>query len=297
MENEKISGNYFETKVSGPKLKAVWDVESTNTFCELCVKEVEVGHRPGTYFHKPQLKNKWDALKTDWKIWKDLIGKEIGLGWNSKKKIVDASDEWWLSKLQKYPQASKFHKEGIAPEIEEKFDKMFMNTITTGDYTWTPTSGFVPSESGKISIENVSLIESSGDSDENNIQETSKYIPSKRSREHLGKQSTRWMKGKEKKKVKVGGVAMLSEQIDRLVDAVKCCKSSETSSACNKTHEFTITQCIEVLKDISRLDKPLYIFLQLVYFVLKRREKCLWPWMKLISLVGSSMNMHMWDRN
>ncbi|KAL5555851.1 hypothetical protein UlMin_038087 [Ulmus minor] len=276
---KKISGNYSETKISGPKLKAVWDAESTNTFCELCIKEVEARLCPGTHFDKvgwenlcknfstatgrmytkAQLKNKWDALKTDWKFWKDLIGKETGLGWNSKKKTIDASDECWLSRLQKYPQTSKFCKEGIAPEIEEKFDRMFMNTTATGDYAWTPALGFGPSESGKISTENVSLIESSGDSNENNIQETSKDIPSKRSREQLGKQSTRWMKGK-KRKAKVGGAAMLSEQIDRLVDAVESCKSSETSFAYNKTPESTITQCIEVLKDIHRLDKPLYFF-------------------------------------
>ncbi|KAL5551049.1 hypothetical protein UlMin_001225 [Ulmus minor] len=202
MDNEKISGNYSETKVSGPKLKVVWDAESTNTFCELCIKEVEVGQCPRTHFDKnvtkPQLKNKWDALKTDWKIWKDLIGKETRLGWNSKKKIVDASDEWRPSKLQKYPQASKFHKEGIAPKIKEKFDRMFMNTTTTRDYAWTPSLGFVPSKSRKKIHREFFSNESSGYSDENNIQETSKDIPSKRSREQLGKQSTRWMKGKKK---------------------------------------------------------------------------------------------------
>ncbi|KAL5573685.1 hypothetical protein UlMin_023282 [Ulmus minor] len=154
----------------------------------------------GRNVYKAQLKNKWDVLKTNWKILKDLTGKETGLGWNSKKKTIDASNGWWLSKLQKYPQASKFRKEGIAPEIEEKFDMMFMNTTTIGDYTWTLASGFVPSESGKISTVNVSLIESSSDSNENNIQETSKDIPSKKSREQLGKQSKRWMKGRERKK-------------------------------------------------------------------------------------------------
>ena len=76
---------------------------------------------------------------------------------------------------------------------------MFKNTTTTRNYAWTLASGFFPSKSRKISTENVYLIESSGDSDEKNIQETSKDIPSKRSREQLGKQSTRWMKGKEKK--------------------------------------------------------------------------------------------------
>ncbi|KAL5571099.1 hypothetical protein UlMin_020696 [Ulmus minor] len=193
-------------------------------------------------YTKPQLKNKWDALKTDWKIWKDLIGKETGLGWNSKKKTVDAYDD-----------CGEFRKESIAPNTKEKFNKMFMNTTTIGDYAWTPTSGFVPSKSEKISTKNVSLIECSGDSYENNIQETSKDILRKRSKEQLGKQSTRWMKGKEKKKKKEA-------------------KSFETFSACNKTPKFTITQCIEVLEDIRRLDKPLYFFTTDLFCAKEKRE-------------------------
>ncbi|CAL8995960.1 unnamed protein product, partial [Prunus brigantina] len=47
------------------------------------------------------LKNKWDALNEQWKIWKELIGKEIGLGWNSKLGTIDASDEWWHNKIEK----------------------------------------------------------------------------------------------------------------------------------------------------------------------------------------------------
>ncbi|KAL5549570.1 hypothetical protein UlMin_004801 [Ulmus minor] len=250
MENEKISGNYSETKVSGPKFKAVWDAKSTNTFCELCIKEVEAGHHPGTHFDKVgwenfQLKNKWDALTTNWKIWKDLICKETSLGWNSKKKTVDASDDWWQSKLQLQSFAKKTFHQRWNKSLTGCLDSCIAtrdSTIATRDYAWTPASGFVPSESEKVSTENVSLIENSGNSDENNIQETSKDIPRKISREQLGKQSTRWMKGKTKKKAKVGGAAMLSEQINRLVDAIKSCKISETSSACNKTPKFTITQ-------------------------------------------------------
>ncbi|KAL5556592.1 hypothetical protein UlMin_038828 [Ulmus minor] len=251
MKNEKISGNYYEIKVSGLKLKAVWDAESTNTFCELCIKEVEVGHRPGTHYDKvglenlcknfntatrrmytkPQLKNKWDTLKTDWKIWKDLIGKKLVLDEIQKRKLL----MHLMIGGEKYPQASKFRKEGIAPEIEETFDRMFMNTTTTREYAWTPASGFVPTESKKVSTETVSLIET-----------TWKTINK--------------MNEREKKKVKVGGAAILSEQIDHLVDAVESYKRFETSSACNKTPEFTLTQSIEVLKDIPGLDRPPYFF-------------------------------------
>ena len=98
----------------------MWDNETVSIFCNLCIVEVEEGRRPGTHFtkigwenlvknfckatgreySKLQLKNKWDALKNDWKLWKDLIGKETGLGWNIQKKTIDASPEWWQSKLK-----------------------------------------------------------------------------------------------------------------------------------------------------------------------------------------------------
>ena len=102
--------------------KAIWDSEAVDLFCDLCIKEVEGGHRPGTHLDKvgwenvirkfneatkrvytrQQLKNKWDALKNDWKLWKELVGKETGLGWNNKKNTIDASEEWWHNKLQVY---------------------------------------------------------------------------------------------------------------------------------------------------------------------------------------------------
>ncbi|KAK2638480.1 hypothetical protein Ddye_026275 [Dipteronia dyeriana] len=82
--------------------------------------KVEKGHRPGTHFtkvgwdnlvknfnktmgkeyNKVQLKNMWDTLKSDWKLWRDLVGNETGLGWNAKLKTIDASEEWWHRKLQ-----------------------------------------------------------------------------------------------------------------------------------------------------------------------------------------------------
>ncbi|KAK2646379.1 hypothetical protein Ddye_021574 [Dipteronia dyeriana] len=154
----------------GPRGKAIWDIASVTLYCDLCIVEVEAGCCPGTHFTKLgwnnlivnfnketgreytklQLKNKWDALKSDWKLWKQLIGKETRLGWNPQLKTIDASEEWWLSKLEVHPGASKFRKEGIDVEMKVKLDKMFMNITATGDYAWTPSSGILPSNDCQI---------------------------------------------------------------------------------------------------------------------------------------------------
>ncbi|XP_021800027.1 L10-interacting MYB domain-containing protein-like [Prunus avium] len=133
---------------SSSRATATWNSHNIVIFCDLCIKEVEAGRRPGTHFNKDgwenlklnfkketgheygkvQLKNKWDALKIEWKLWKELVGKETGLGWNPSKGTVDASDEWWTNKIQINPDYGKLRKKGISPEMEEKLDRMFMNS-------------------------------------------------------------------------------------------------------------------------------------------------------------------------
>jgi len=64
-----------------------------HTFCDIYIKVIEKGMRPNTHFDKDswkyitttfkeqighgftkaQLKNKWDKMKRNWRIWKKLI--------------------------------------------------------------------------------------------------------------------------------------------------------------------------------------------------------------------------------
>ena len=51
-------------------------------------------------YGKPQLKNKWDTLKKEWRLWRELLKESTGIGWCPSKKTVDATEEWWAEKIQ-----------------------------------------------------------------------------------------------------------------------------------------------------------------------------------------------------
>lgn len=100
------------------KVKVVWTNHNVDIFSDLGTKGT--GSRPNTHltpkgyenlsinfaketgleYTKTQFKNKWDLLKDQWKLWKDLVRKETGLGWDPKLKTVNASDDWWRNKIQ-----------------------------------------------------------------------------------------------------------------------------------------------------------------------------------------------------
>ena len=99
--------------------KASWSKAMLHTFCDICITAIERGMRPNTHFDKAgwkfvvqsfkdqtglslsksQLKNKWDGIKKDWRVWKKLIT-ETGVGWSTELGTISATDEWWQSKIQ-----------------------------------------------------------------------------------------------------------------------------------------------------------------------------------------------------
>ncbi|PPR86092.1 hypothetical protein GOBAR_AA34599 [Gossypium barbadense] len=75
------------------------------------------------------MKGKWDTLKKEWKAWKKLKGRDIGLRWNLIKRTIDASDDWWESRLKVVPKAQKFRTSNINPKFQGKLDQMFMEDV------------------------------------------------------------------------------------------------------------------------------------------------------------------------
>ncbi|MFQ6624927.1 hypothetical protein Gotur_003990 [Gossypium turneri] len=80
-------------EVSGEKVKAMWDKRLTEIFCNICIKEILKGNRPGTHFTK----DGWLKIMTNFE---KETGEDTGLGWNPIKRTVDASDDWWESMLK-----------------------------------------------------------------------------------------------------------------------------------------------------------------------------------------------------
>ncbi|XP_024184257.1 uncharacterized protein LOC112189210 [Rosa chinensis] len=146
--------------VGSGKQKATWPDEVVAIFCDIAAKEVAKGNRPGTHFDKKgwsnvvmafkeltgkdydksQLKNKWDSLKTDWKLWSSLLHKETGIGWDPARKTVDAPAEWWESKIQINPEYRKFRDVGISPEMMAVYDNMFRGSTALGHFVMIPSA-------------------------------------------------------------------------------------------------------------------------------------------------------------
>lgn len=247
----KKSATSSEIEGSG-KQKVTWPDEVVAIFSDICVKEVAKGNRPGTHFDKvgwsnvvkafneltgrdydkKQLKNKWDSLKTDWKLWNSLLHKETGIGWDPAKKTVDASAEWWQNKIQINGEYRKFRDVGISPKKMDMFDKMFKDSTTEGKCVMIPSSGIHPRETVGDSMDDVISID--GEEDESTPIED--------------KGVTGGLKGKKGKNVKVGDAAKLAKQIDRLVEVVE---SMSTATSLHRSSQGTSIK--EVMQVVSTL--------------------------------------------
>ncbi|XP_028096166.1 L10-interacting MYB domain-containing protein-like [Camellia sinensis] len=122
----KSKGKTSQNSEPSQSLKAHWDTKSIEIFVKLCVEQVKAGHRLGTHLDRVgweavinkfkiatgtlyvrlQLKNRWDTLKKEWDLWKNLLRGETGLELDPLTGAIMASDDWWNLKLQAYTPSS-----------------------------------------------------------------------------------------------------------------------------------------------------------------------------------------------
>ncbi|GAA0168280.1 hypothetical protein LIER_23030 [Lithospermum erythrorhizon] len=98
---------------------AKWSDELRKIFADLAIMEIEKGRhsrsfsivewkilvagfnqQSGLNYDIRQLKNHWDRMKSEWKIFRQLMNKETGFGWDPIKKSIDATEGWWESKIK-----------------------------------------------------------------------------------------------------------------------------------------------------------------------------------------------------
>ncbi|PPD94259.1 hypothetical protein GOBAR_DD08735 [Gossypium barbadense] len=217
----------------------------------------------GKVFSHRQLKNRWDALKKEWKAWKKLKDKDTGLGWNPIKRTVDASDDWWESRLQVVPEAQKFRTSDIDPEFEGKLDQMLLGIVATGDKEWAPSFGTLRSDffedvNNEIPEEN----EEENIRNDVHISNDVQINGNGQKRKNPEISSSHFKTRRKKSSKQIGGTARLSSQIDKLCNAADN-MSQATSSLTPVMDPYGIPQAVKMLDSMSEKvpeARPLYFF-------------------------------------
>ncbi|GJW39887.1 putative nuclease HARBI1 isoform X1 [Tanacetum coccineum] len=192
MDSNHDNTNVNRTSKKAASRKTVWDTSTHITFVELCLEEVKNGNRPRTHFNKigwtnleknlkarlgkvfnkQQLKNHWDTMRKDFKLYDRLMRIESGLGWDPVKKTIDATPEWWDEKIEADPDLAKFRDKNL-DIYHMYYEQLFCDSVAVGDKTQLPIqfqNNDSPSnnQEEEVGAEN---IEGNVDSDEFNNQE------------------------------------------------------------------------------------------------------------------------------
>ncbi|KAI3782588.1 hypothetical protein L2E82_12639 [Cichorium intybus] len=140
------------------KQKGIWDHNTFMEFLKLCTIELENGNRPGSHFNKvgwsniekkikektgksfdrKQLKNKWDTMKKEWKLYDRLMRAESGIGWDPVRNTIDAPDEWWDEKIKGDKELAKFRDMNLYI-YRKYYDPLFRDSVAVGDKTRAPS--------------------------------------------------------------------------------------------------------------------------------------------------------------
>ncbi|MFQ6656951.1 hypothetical protein Gotur_026841, partial [Gossypium turneri] len=227
-------------EVSDEKVKAMWDKRLTEIFCDICIKEILKGNRLDTHFTK----DGWLKIMTTFEK-ETGKGKDTGLGWNTIKRTIDASDDRWESRLQVVPEAKKIRTSGFDPEFEAKLDQMFMGIVAIGDKAWAPSSGTLHSDF----FEDVNN-EIPEENEEKNMRNDVQIDGNGQKRKKTEISSSCFKTRRKKSSKQIGGAARLFSQIEKLCTAANN-MSQATSSLTPVMDPYGIPQVVKMLDNMS----------------------------------------------
>ncbi|PPD85609.1 hypothetical protein GOBAR_DD17465 [Gossypium barbadense] len=193
-------------------------------------------------YGKPQLKNKRDTLKKEWKFWRDLLKESTSIGWCPSKKTVDATEEWWAAKIQENLDFKGFKKKGIEPRLNELMWQMFGGIVATGENSWAPSSSVL---SSGVPMGDDAPNERFGDSDEHSNKNECippNEVPSNPSHEipNQRKQTLRAVHGKGKNQV----------QIEKLCESMASPRKS-VNEIIFPHSQYTISNAMDALRALG----------------------------------------------
>ncbi|KAG6498100.1 hypothetical protein ZIOFF_046009 [Zingiber officinale] len=77
-------------------------------------------------------------MKKEWLLFKKLMHMETGVGWNPTNNSLDASDEWWETKLRENGEYVKFRNKDLSL-VWFRYDKLFSDVAATGERARAPS--------------------------------------------------------------------------------------------------------------------------------------------------------------
>ncbi|GAA0169319.1 hypothetical protein LIER_23836 [Lithospermum erythrorhizon] len=157
-DNNNDSGKAKRKHKNVDHKSAKWSDELRKIFADLAIMEIEKENRPsqsfsivgwknlvagfnqqsGLNYDIRQLKNHWDRMKSEWKIFRQLMNKEIGIGWDPIKKSIDATEDWWESKIKENSDFKQFKNKDLSI-VWFQYNAIFSDVIATGERARAPS--------------------------------------------------------------------------------------------------------------------------------------------------------------
>nr|KJB15329.1 hypothetical protein B456_002G171600 [Gossypium raimondii] len=217
-------------------------------FCDICIKEILKGNRPGTHFTK----DGWLKIMTNFE-------KETGKGFHKDNLKIGGMPSKKNGKLGRnlkakilvVPEAIKFRTSDIDPEFEGKLDQMFMAIVATGDKAWAPSSGTLRSDFFE-DVNNEIPEESEEENMRNDVHISNdvQIDGNGQKRKNPEMSSSHFKTGRKKSSKQIRVAARLSSQIEKLCNATDN-MSQAKSSLTSVMDPYGIPQAVKMLDSMS----------------------------------------------